>query len=516
MRRLLAVAGVLLAVALAAGADELVITHGGRRVIDPDPTTATTNCNGWSYDPAPVAFENDISNVYSTTGILRNVCSDPFPFGDEIWHAQRGSNGVFTMQPAITRTTFRWMFGDQPIDPGSYIGRVASPSVIRSADGRYFMAFVASVSDPSLCAGAHTGQVCGLCLDPFSYYVMYWAMSLDGVSWHLYNPVNPASNVALQNALLYREPNSDDKAPGSSYTGVKRVRILFADGYVWFLTQFASRGGVRTLMLRAPFDQSTQWGITGAVEAWRGDTTQWQTATNGILPDEFDDPALPVDLYPAIVSIAETTHITSQRFIGLIPTATHINYVTSNDLLSWTPPRVLRSAIPYFADDRGYPGSIVDPTLVEDASNTMHLFIASDDGDSDHGVIRDGIPDCTGLPNGLGIYEGIVELAPIVNTSMTITPRANPAVAGVVQFDVRVSAADGSSPNGRVALLAGNYTVTVDVNNGHATFFAPLNTPGTYQLHATFSSLGPWATSNADSQITVVQGSPSKKRAVRH
>ena len=518
MGRLLAVTGVLLAVALTAGADELVITRGGRRVIDPDPTTATTNCNGWSYDPAPVAFENGISNVYSTTGILRNACTDKFPFGDEIWHAQRGSNGVFTMQPAITRTSFRWMFGDQPIDPPTYVGRVASPSVIRSADGRYFMAFVASVADPAVCGGAHTGQVCGLCVDSFSYYVMYWAMSFDGVTWHVYNAVNPVSNVALESALLYRQPNSDDKQPGSVYAGVKRVRILFVDGYVWFLTQFASRGPVRTLMLRAPFDAATQWGITGQLQAWRGDKTQWQTVTDSVLPDEFDDPDIASDIYPPIVSMAETTLITSQRFIGLIPSDSHISYVTSNDLLSWTVPKPLRSAIPYFADDRGYPGSVVDPTLVEDPSNTIHLFMASDDGDSDHGVIHDGIPDCavSRTPNGLGIYEGIVELVPIVNTAVTITPRANPAATGVAQFDIRVSAADGTSPNGRVTLSAGAFSGTVDVNSGHAAFFAPLNTPATYQVHATFTSFGPWATSNADSQITVVQGSPSKKRAVRH
>ncbi|HEY2324254.1 MAG TPA: hypothetical protein VGJ82_15450, partial [Thermoanaerobaculia bacterium] len=168
MPRFLAFTSLLLLATLAAGADDLVITRGGRRVIDPDPNTASTNCNGWSFDPAPVAFENDISNVYSTTGILQNHCNDQFPFGDQIWSGRRGSNGVFTVQPAITRTTFRWMFGDLPIDPLTYIGRVASPSVIKTFDGRYFMAFVASVSDPSLCNGAHTGQVCGLCLDPFS------------------------------------------------------------------------------------------------------------------------------------------------------------------------------------------------------------------------------------------------------------------------------------------------------------------------------------------------------------
>ena len=518
MRRRIAVTSVFLLAALAAGADDLVITRGGRRVIDPDPTTATTNCNGWSFDPAPVAFENDISNVYSTSGILRNPCNDQFPFGDQIWSGHRGANGVFTVQPAITRTTFRWMFGDLPIDPLTYIGRVASPSVIRTFDGRYFMAFVASVSDPSLCAGAHTGQVCGLCLDPFSYYVMYWAMSLDGVTWHLYDRGNPVSNVALESALLYRPPNSNDKLPGTSYRGITRVRLLVADGYVWFLTQFATGSAVRTLMLRAPYDQSTQWGINGPLEAWRGDTAQWQPVTDSLLPDEFDNGEIASDLYPPIVSMSDLTQIEGERFIGLLPSDSHIDYVLSNDLLTWTPPKPLRSAIPYFADNRGYPGSVVDPILVEDATNTLHLFMASSDGDSDHGIARDGFRDCPSSPPalGLGIYEAIVELAPIFNTATTVTPRKNPAATGVVAFDVRVSAANGSLPSGRVTLSAGLFSTTVDVNNGLATVFAPLTTAATYQVHATFTSSGPWQTSNADTQVTVVQASPAKKRAVRH
>lgn len=518
MRRLLAVTSVLLAAALAAGADELVITRGGRRVIDPDPTTATTNCNGWSFDPAPVAFENDISNVYSTSGILQNHCTDKFPFGDEIWSGRRGSNGVFTVQPAITRTTFRWMFGDLPIDPLTYIGRVASPSVIKTFDGRYFMAFVASVSDPALCNGAHTGQVCGLCLDPFSYYVMYWAMSIDGVTWHLFDRENPVSNVALENALLYRPPSSNDKLPGTPYRGVTRVRILVADSYVWFLTQFSSASGVRTIMLRAPYDQSTQWGIAGPLEAWRNDKSQWQAVTDSVLPDEFDDGGIPVDLFPPIVSMADITQIQGERFIGLLPSDSHIDYVLSNDLLTWTPAKPVRSAVPYFADDRGYPGSVVDPVVVEDASNTLHLFMASDDGDPDHGILRDGVSDCPSspYPAGLGIYEGIVELAPVVSTTITITPRANPASAGAVGFDIRVSAANGSLPNGRVAVSAGNSVVLANVNNGSVSLTAPLNTPGTYPVHVTFTSLGPWAGSSADTQVTVVPGFPPKKRAVRH
>lgn len=517
MRRLLIVTSLLLTAALAAGADELVITRGGRRVIDPDPRTATTNCNGWSYDPAPVAFENDISNVYSTSGILQDHCSDQFPFGDQIWSGHRGSDGVFTVQPAITRTNFRWMFGDTPIDPQTYIGRVASPSVIKTADGRYFMAFVASVADPSLCAGVHTGQVCGLCQDSFSYYVMYWAMSADGVTWHVFDQTNSNSNVALASALLYRSPNSDDRVAGTHYAGINRVRILVADGYVWFLTQFATEGPVRTLMLRAHFDPTTQWGITGSLEAWRGDKSQWQPITDSVLPDEFDDPGIASDLYPAIVSMSDISQIQGERFIGLLASGSHIDYVLSNDLLSWTPARPLRSGISYFADDRGYANSVVDPIVVEDESNTLHLFMASADGDSDHGIGRDGFRDCGSSPStlGLGIYEAIVELRQFVNTTISINPHTT-APAGVVAFDIRVSATDGSLPNGRLTFSVGSSTYVVDVNGGHAVVFAPLPVPATYQIHATYTSFGPWSQSNTDAQITIVQGGPSRKRAVRH
>jgi hypothetical protein len=517
MRRLLVVTSVLLTVALAASADELVITRGGRRVIDPDPTTAATNCSGWSYDPAPVASENDISNVYSTSGILRNACNDTFPFGDEIWHFQRGANGVFSGHPVITRTSFRWMFGDQPIDPATYVGRVASPSVIRSVDGRYFMAFVATVADPALCSGVHTGQVCGVCADSFSYYVMYWAMSTDGTTWHVLSRGNPVSNDALAAALLYRSPNADDQADGQ-YRGITRVRIFLADAYVWFLAQFETGGTTKTLLLRAPFDGRTEFGITGPLEARRPDTSSWQTATDSVLPDEFNDPAISTAFYPPLASMADITQIPGERFIGLLVDGSHIDYLLSNDLLAWTTPKPLRSAIPYFADDRGYAASVVDPTVVEDASNTLHLFMASSDGDSDHGIARDGLRDCPSSPPylGLGIYEGIVELAPLASTTVTITPRANPVAAGVVSFDIRVSAADGSSPNGRVAFSAGTFSTTVDVNNGRATVFAPLNTAGTYPLHATFTTLGPWTASNADAQVVVIPGAPPKKRAVRH
>jgi hypothetical protein len=515
MRRLIIVMSVLLTAALAASADELVITRGGRRIIDPDPSTAVTNCSGWSYDPAPVAFENDISNVYSTSGILRDPCSDALPFGDEIWHGRRGANGVFTVQPAITRTSFRWMFGDAPIDPQTYIGRVASPSVIRTNDGRYFMAFVASVADPAICGGVHTGQVCGICFDPYSYYVMYWAMSTDGTTWHVLSRGNPDPNIALSYALLYRAPNGSDKTNGF-YRGITRVRILYADTYVWFLTEFAMGDSTKTIMLRAPFDGTTEFGITGPLEAWRPDLAQFQTVTNSILPEEFNDSGLESG-FPPIVSISDFTQVEGQRFIGLIPSSSHIDYVLSNDLLSWTPPKPLRSAVPYFADDRGYDGSVVDPTIVSDASGTMHLFMASDDGDSDHGIPADGVRDCPSTPSyvGLGIYEGIVQFAPISATSVTIAPRANPVAAGLVTFDIRVTSANGSSPNGRVSVSAGTFSTTADVNNGRATVSA-LFTPGSYPLHATFTSFGPWASSNADGQVTVVPGTPPKKRAVRH
>jgi hypothetical protein len=54
------------------------------------------------------------------------------------------------------------------------------------------------------------------------------------------------------------------------------------------------------------------------------------------------------------------------------------------------------------------------------------------------------------------------------------------------------------------------------VNNGTASPSTFLTVPGTYTVHATFTSFGPWATSSADVQITVVPSLPPKRRAVRH
>jgi len=85
----------------------------------------------------------------------------------------------------------------------------------------------------------------------------------------------------------------------------------------------------------------------------------------------------------------------------------------------------------------------------------------------------------------------------------------------LVVLDVRVTATDGTLPNGRVTLSVGTATTTFDVNNGRGTA-SLLTAPGTYAVHASFVSFGPWGSSNADTQITVVPGSPAKKRAVRH
>jgi len=409
MRRILIATSVLLTLASSAGAAELVITQGGRRI-------TAANCSGWSYDPAPVAFENNISNVYTTSGTNESHCTEPIPFGDQIWRRQRDASGVWSSAPVIGRTNFRWMFGDQPIDSQTYIGRVGSPSVVR-ANGRYFMAFIASVSDPGLCSGQHSGTVCGLCSDPFSYFAMFWAMSNDGSTWHVLNNSHPVSNLALETALLYRSPNASDKSADSRYLGVTRVRTLLADGYIWFLTQFSAQDTMRTIMFRAPWDAATEFGITGPLEAWRNDTLQWIPTVDGVVPDVFADPGSAAGFDPPLVSIADISQIQGVRFIGLetIDGNRRIQYRLSNDLLSWTPPKALPSEIRYFADGTGYVNSVVDPALVEDGPGALHLFFASNDGDPDHGIPRDGVRDCTSFaPNGLGIYEGIVEITTFV------------------------------------------------------------------------------------------------------
>ena len=139
-----------------AGAKELVIVSGGRRIVDLDPSSADSNCSGWSYDPMPVRDDaGELTILYSTGDALTNHCTGQIEsasrFGDHIWRHTRQADGTWSGAPVITRADLDWM-----ASPGvdDFVGHLASPAVVR-ANGRYTMAFVASVSDPNLCAGEH-------------------------------------------------------------------------------------------------------------------------------------------------------------------------------------------------------------------------------------------------------------------------------------------------------------------------------------------------------------------------
>jgi hypothetical protein len=87
---------------------------------------------------------------------------------------------------------------------------------------------------------------------------------------------------------------------------------------------------------------------------------------------------------------------------------------TSKDLIHWTPPRIVASAVPFFADGEGYDASVLEPFYVEDEEGFYHFFFASADGDS--ATPPDGLHDCglSSTPDfptapyvGVGIHEGI-------------------------------------------------------------------------------------------------------------
>src|SRR5262249_42204178 len=144
-------------------------------------------------------------------------------FGDAIrFHAlQRGrewSEGV----DVVGRDTLPWMNDVAFLNANlqTYAGHVTSPSVVQR-DGRWFMAFTVSRDDRNLCAGEHyAGNVCGSCLDPWSYFVVVWAVSDDGVHWRV------REHAEGDPTLLGRPPTDAERAATSNFKGLTRVSLV--------------------------------------------------------------------------------------------------------------------------------------------------------------------------------------------------------------------------------------------------------------------------------------------------
>lgn len=377
----------------------LTITGGGRRVIDREPASASTNCLGWTYGAAPALGPNgELAGMYTASDALTNHCragigiDSALRFGDAIqFHALlddgRWSEGV----NVVDRTELSWMNDVRFLNANlqSYVGHVASPSAVYR-DGRWYMAFAASLDDRNLCAGEHyAANPCGSCFDPWSYFVIVWAVSDDGVNWRVRQraPGDPT--------FLGRPPTAAEKIPGSNFKGLTRVSLLAHGDSFYLATQSWAQFSIDIALFRVPYDPADEFGLGGDAEL------------------------LPANLHGFLGSISRTRVFGEERFIALNPDprGSSILYQTSMNLIDWTPPERMRSLIPFFADGNGYPVSVIDPVAVDGADGKLHVYFASADGDPDHGVARDGRHDCgiysefgpTAVYLGTGIYEAVAE-----------------------------------------------------------------------------------------------------------
>lgn len=489
----------------------LVITSGGRRVIDRDPESAGGNCLGWTYGASPALDERgELVGMYVVSDALTQHCSadvgidSTLRFGDAIrFHALHADGSWSEGANVIDRTSFDWMNDSAFINANlqTYAGHVASPSVVRR-DGRWFMAFVVSRDDRNLCAGEHyAGNACGSCLDPWSYFVVAWAVSDDGVTWRI------REQTAGDPTFIGRPPNDVERVPPSSYKGLTRVSMLSEGGYFYIAAQYWARTTLKVAMFRVPYDAQSEWGTSGEAEAWSTRRHAWVTTA------DYLDAANETSIFSfSLGSIVRTR----DGFLALSTASNQIYYQTSSNLVDWTWITPLRSSIPFFADGFGYQTSVIDPVAFEGADGKLHLFFASADGDVDHGVGRDGRHDCgiysefgpTAVYLGTGIYDAVVERRALRATLTTLQPRAG-------RLEVRVTALDGTTPAGNVVVADTNGAFRIaPLAGGVATVDLPSTTVGQHQLYAFFDAQGEWDASRSvfvAQRITI----PPRRRATR-
>jgi hypothetical protein len=507
---------VLLALLLASAAPaQLVITSGGRRVFDRDPDSADGNCLGWTYGASPAFGANgELVGMYTASDALMQHCpagatiDDAIRFGDAIqFHALRADGSWSAGQNVIDRSSFEWMSDASFLanNPQTFTGHVASPSVVQR-DGRSFMAFTMSRDDRNLCAGEHyAGNVCGSCLDPWSYFVAAWAVSDDGITWRI------RERAVGDPTFIGRPPSDAEKTTTSNYKGLTRVSMLADGGYFYIAAQYWARSSIRVAMFRVAYDAASEWGTSGEPEAWSPRRRVWEPVESYL-----DDPLeYNVFNYPAALgSIVRS----GDRFYAFNPDSNRIIYQTSTNLVDWTPALVLRSAIPFLADGFGYDNSVIDPVAVSGADGKLHLFFASADGDPDHGIPRDGLHDCglysnfgpTAVYLGTGIYEVIAEPRTL---RTTLTSIGAPSLG---RFAVRVTAFDGSTPSGNVVVRdssSGDFRIAPLVN-GVASIDLPLTAPGDHVVFAWFDAQGDWDASRSAGVIQHVP-TPARRRAAR-
>src|SRR5258708_34182082 len=76
--------------------------------------------------------------------------------------------------------------------------------------------------------------------------------------------------------------------------------------------------------------------------------------------------------------------------------------------------RLVGRVVDFVGDGVGYTTSSIDPIAVQDGSGTIHLYMASNDGDDARSIARDGAPDCATDPSfgATAVYVGIAIYRP--------------------------------------------------------------------------------------------------------
>src|SRR5438876_816613 len=75
------------------------------------------------------------------------------------------------------------------------------------------------------------GNACGSCLDPWSYFVIVWAVSDDGINWRVRErgPGDPT--------FLGRPPTTAERTVPSNFKGLTRVSLVSQGDYFYIAAQ---------------------------------------------------------------------------------------------------------------------------------------------------------------------------------------------------------------------------------------------------------------------------------------
>jgi hypothetical protein len=357
-------------------------------------------------DPSP-AIAGRAEVLYLMGGHLDDAqtpgLSSPGRFADKIYLSPPQADGSFgSPVQIIGKSLFPWMSSDVFLaaHPEAFVGSTAGPSVFKIGN-TYHMIFCASVKDPNICTGEHSppSTLHGSCIDPWSYFALFWATSADGQNWTLRDMGRSNPNVALQHAAAYYDPSVAETVSGS-FKGIAMAHAVADGGFVYIFFEFWSSLGQRNGLLRTAADDLNQFDI------WNGGN--WDPLTDGALPSWFNG-----DIWrgnPFALIINHVT-LTSQPGFKYVLTAQGsgisrggsgfnncIEVAFSNDLTNWTEAQMVGSDRPRVADGTGSDNSVINPIYFEDGFGYHFLYATND-------YNLDGASDCGSPYPGLAIFQ---------------------------------------------------------------------------------------------------------------